>query len=279
MKNLVFCGVLLSLILSNVYGLDPSREYPNVPSDYSITFEEIKIPVEDGAELNAWYYPATSQNTSYKLIILADDGEGNQSDLIEIASNFLSQGYHVLSFDYRGFGKSSDFEIRNDFYIYTQFEKDFMAVVKYAEGLNFIRIIHIYGKKIGAGLALSVGANTRTTKIIADSPYTSFEEIGVQFEKAGLPVPKFPLGYDKTKLEPVYAMTRKDWPLLGLYIIVGSDDKVYTKKYVTPLTKFRSNCSEILVVKGATADNTFSIGKNAYFDNILKFMNSKDPNK
>ena len=42
---------------------------------------------------------------------------------------FTSNGIDVVTFDYRGFGESSEFEISNDMYIYPHFTDDVEAFV------------------------------------------------------------------------------------------------------------------------------------------------------
>ena len=67
-----------------------------------------------------------------KYIIISSSGDGNMSDNLEIAAQFISNGYHVMLYDYRGYGKSGDFKINNDFFIYPQFVKDLQAACDYA---------------------------------------------------------------------------------------------------------------------------------------------------
>ena len=162
------------MLVVQAIALNPVRTYSVNPSDYGMKYEEIKIKSTDGIMLNAWYFP--SSQTSYKIIILSDDGNGNMADLMEQVSVFLSLGYHVLAYDYRGFGASSDFEIKPKFYIYAQFEKDLNSVVDYVKKeRTSIPKIHLYGVGIGAGLSIAVGANRNLGTVIADSPYTTFE--------------------------------------------------------------------------------------------------------
>jgi len=170
----------------------------------------------------------SNEPTSSKVMVISDDGNGNMADLIEIASNFLSLGYSVITYDYRGYGKSSDFNINKTFYIYAQFEKDVDAVLNHVKK-NYARFrsIHMYGVGIGAGLSLSVGANhSEVSKIIADSPYLDFESIKAKIkEKTGEEV-KLPLGYNKTLLEPKYAFEAKGAGITGILLIAGEKEEI-----------------------------------------------------
>jgi len=48
------------------------------------------------------------------------------------ASVLANLGYTVITFDYRGFGKSSDFEIKSDHLFQTEFSIDLKTVVQFA---------------------------------------------------------------------------------------------------------------------------------------------------
>lgn len=271
MKKISFAMLFVFCTIYICAGLNPSKEYSVTPDDYGMDYKEIKIPGEDGLELHAWMFNASK--TSYKIMVLSDDGEGNMADLLELVGQFLSLGYHVLTYDYRGYGQSSDFKINKKFYIYTQFETDLNSVIDYLKK-NHANIpkIHLYGQGIGASLSICVGANRKIAKIIADSPYGTFEEIKQRIKEAKDVDLLFPIGYNKIKMEPVYALETKGGTIGGILYIVGDKDDIYTPKYIKEIVKVRSNISSTYVVKGATCANTFSTNKDKYFAEIREFL-------
>ena len=175
MKSITFLLVLLFAI-NYILALNPSRTYSTKPDEYGLRYEEVIIKTKDNMQLKGWFYNAPGE--SKKIIILSDDGDGNMADLIELASNFVSLGYNVLTYDYRGFGESSDFNINPKFYIYAQFEKDLTAAITYVRKHHSkLKQVDLYGLGIGAGLSISVGSNrSGINKIIADSPYSTLEK-------------------------------------------------------------------------------------------------------
>ncbi len=266
---LFFAIVLFQATFVNA--LNPVKKYAVSPSDFGMKFEEIKIKTEDGMLLNAWYFP--SSQTSYKIMVLSDDGNGNMADLMEQVSVFLSLGYHVLTYDYRGFGTSSDFEIKPNFYIYSQFQKDLNAVVDYLKKeKSSIPKIHLYGVGIGAGLSVAVGANRNLGTIIADSPYTTFELAKTRLKEVKNIDVFVPLGYNKVECEPKYALESKGAQLSGVLYIVGDKDLVYTPKDIKELIKIRSSISSIYAVKNSNGDNNLSIDKEKYLAEIKSFL-------
>jgi len=257
--------------VTDVNALSPVRTYSVNPSDYGMKYEEIKIKSEEGIWLNAWYFP--SSQTSYKIMILSDDGDGNMADLMEQVSVFLSLGYHVLTYDYRGFGKSSDFEIKPKFYIYAQFEKDLNAVIDYVKKeKTSIPKIHLYGIGIGAGLSIAVAANRNLGTIIADSPYTTFDLAKTRIKEAKNEEVLVPLGYNKNECEPKYALESKGAQLSGVLYIVGDNDPIYTPKDIKELAKIRSSISTVYIVKNSDGKNNLSVDKEKYLAEIKSFL-------
>lgn len=270
-KVIVFSILCIALQFNTLMALNPARTYSVKPSDFGMKFEEIKIKTDDGLLLNAWYFP--SSQTSYKIMVLSDDGNGNMCDLMEQVSVFLSLGYHVLTYDYRGFGTSSDFEVKSNFYIYSQFQKDLNSVVDYLKKeKTSIPKIHLYGIGIGAGLSISVGANRNLGTIIADSPYSTFELAKTRLKEAKNTDVLIPLGYNKNECEPKYALETKGAQLSGILYIVGDKDMVYTPKDIKELMKIRASISSVYVVKNSNGENNLSIDKEKYLSEIKSFL-------
>jgi hypothetical protein len=273
-KKIVLLTALLSLFIFQTIALSPSREYKTTPADYGMNYEEVSFQTEDKLTLNGWYF--TNKGNPYKVIILSDDGDGNMADMIEIASNFISLGYNVLTYDYRGYGKSAEFQINPKFYIYAQFEKDLNAAIDYVKKYHSTcKTMHLYGLGIGAGLSLSIGANrVEVTKVIADAPYLTFESIQKQIKTVkGIDV-LLPLGYNKVTMEPKYALQEKGSQLTGILLITGEYNEVYTSKSLKELGKIKGGISSTYVVKGASnniAEN-FNSDKSTYFEEIRKFL-------
>lgn len=266
--------ILLSMFFCmQAFALNPSKTYAAKPSDFGLTYEEVTITTSDNVNLKGWLYrPA---EVSYKMIILSDDGDGNMADLIEIASNFVSLGYNVLTYDYRGYGESDNFEIKNSFYIYSQFSIDLNSVIDYVKKYHAKnRNLQLYGQGIGAGLSLANGATRcgEITRIIADSPFSTLEDVKNAIKIASGQDVLMPLGYDKYRMEPQFALEAKGASLAGIMIIYGKDDPVYNEKMIKKISKLRSSITTVMEIKGATKETTFSSDKNRYFKAIKEFI-------
>ncbi len=270
--------ILLALINTYVFALNPSKEYPVKPDEYGMDYKEVTINTEDSLQLKAWFFK--SPNTSYKIIILSDDGNGNMADLIEIASYFLTLNYNVLTYDYRGYGESSDFKINKNFYIYSQFEKDISAAINYVKK-NYPDMpqISLYGTGIGASLSICAGLNKKIEKIIADSPYTTLIEVQKKLKEKKFLDVRMPIGYNKIKLEPKHAFESNNIStyLKGIMFIAGQDDEIYTPKDMKTLSKMVKNIPvKIYIAKNSTIKNTFLSDKEKYFAEIKDFLKEEE---
>lgn len=274
MKKLFFLTLTL-LAVTSAFALNPSRKYAARPGDFGLEYDEVTIQTSDNLNLKGWLYKP--QTPSFKMIILSGSGDGNMADLIEVASNFVTLGYNVLTYDYRGYGESEDFNINNNFFIYAQFEKDLNAAIDYSRKYySKMKIVDLYGVQVGAGLSIAVGCNRKEIfQVIADSPYSTLEGIKKKFKEfAGKDV-LLPLGFNKYMIEPFYALESKGTAIYGVLLIAGEKELVYSLADIKELSKVQKNRSTVVIVKDATAAETFTKDKNKYFDNIRDFL--KDP--
>lgn len=271
MRNYLLTFSLIAITTLVSMAIEPVRTYSSKPSDYGMNYTEIRIPVNDGAELNGWMFKATK--TSYKVMVLSDDGKGNMADLLEHVSMFLSLGYHVVTYDYRGFGTSSDFELKNEFYMYAQFEKDLSAVIDYLKKNHpSIPRIHLFGTGMGAGLSIAVACTRDLPYVIADSPYQTLDQIQAKIKEVqGVDV-KIPLGFDKSLIEPKYALPKKANYMAGLMLVVGDKDLVYTVKDIKEIQKMGPKNTQLYVVKNSNGENNYKVDKDKYLELLKEFL-------
>ncbi len=271
MKGKLFISLLLGLITAfPLWALKPEKEYKITPDEYGIDYEKVTIDTEDGMKLRGWIYKP--REASSKIIVMSHSGEGNMADLIELATNFVTLGYYVITYDYRGYGESSVFKINTNFYTYAQFEKDLNGVMDYVKKYySRTRTVHMWGVGMGAGLSLAVAANRpEVNAVISDSPYATLEGVKANIQKASGKELLLPLGYNKVAIEPQYALTEKGNNLTSILFISGEADDTYTLKDVKSLAKLKKN-TNIYTVKGGTYKTNFTSDKAKYFEEIKKF--------
>jgi len=270
MKKHVVALLMLAALFSSitVVALNPSREYKIKPEKYGMVYKEEKVPTKDGATLNAWFFETSKKTTNW--MVISGSGDGNMADNIEIVGQFLSAGWNVAMYDYRGYGASSDFTIDLETYIYPQFLSDLNGMLDYLRKSRAITKFDLYGLNIGAGISLGVGANRKETRyIIADGPWNGLEIMKKKIkEKQGKEV-IIPFGYDKN-FEPIYAFEKPTPHIKGILLIVSPKDEMINSNDVKQM-KFATSTYTV-AASPSNAEN-FGTDKNLYFEKIAKFLN------
>ncbi len=259
--------VLMCCCFFPVLALKPVREYRVLPSRFGMNYKEEKIRQKDGTILNAWFFELPRKTTQW--IVVSHSGEGNMADNLELVNAFLSAGYNVCTYDYRGYGASSDFEIDTTLFIYPQFINDLNAVLDYLRKSRAITRFDLYGAGIGAGLSIGVGAQrSETRKIIADGPWIELEFMKKRFREKLNKEIALPFGYDKN-YEPLYAFEKPKAQLKGLMVIVSSNDPLIGPNDIRAL----KNVTHLFVVKNSPSNaENFLSAKNEYFERVKKFL-------
>jgi alpha/beta superfamily hydrolase len=277
-----FTKTVFAIFLLTVMGagmaaaLNPSREYKQLPSKFNMTYEEEDVKTADGAILKAWYFPATQVKTT-QLMLICHNGEGNMADYLRKVDQFRTNGFNVVIFDYRGFGKSSDFEIDNNMYLYPQFQDDVKAMIDFCRG-EYVQSFNMYGWGMGAGLALGIGWNRiEIKKIIADTPFLSMEDLEKRFSSWDTPMEVPFAGYDK-KFEPIYSLdlppTNLKSATKSVLLIIGSNDILFKVDDMKTLQKKQPKVihKEIHVVQNPDRIDNFMVDKEAYFKKMKDFL-------
>jgi pimeloyl-ACP methyl ester carboxylesterase len=258
-----------------VSALNPSREYKQLPEKFNMIYQAHSVPTADGANLQAWYFPAKVKTT--KLILICHNGEGNMADYLQKIEAFGSLGYNIVTFDYRGFGKSSDFKIDNNYYIYPQFQDDVKAMIDFCRK-QFVANFDIYGWGMGSGLALGIGWNRpEIKKIIADTPFLSMEDLEKRFSSWDTPMEVPLAGFDK-KFEPIYALdlaptVTKNVPK-SILLIIGSNDILFKVSDMKALQAKQPKmvAKDIYTVPNPDRIDNFLVDKAAYSKVIDIFL-------
>ena len=142
-------------------------------NQYRSRLETVEILSKDNLRLRAWYlhlnYPSKGE-------VLLVHGQGdNRNGMIVYARLFLSQGYNVLLPDMRAHGLSE-----GDLITYGLNEAwDIHLWVNWLIARTKVRCLYGLGESMGAAILLqSLSEEKRFCAIVAESPYSSFEEIG-----------------------------------------------------------------------------------------------------
>ncbi len=273
MKKIFVVSVCSLAFITNIFALSPSKEYKVLPDKFGMKYKEELVPTSDGAKINTWYFECPKKVNNN--IIISSSGDGNMADNLELINSFLSAGYNVLAYDYRGYGKSSDFTIEPDVYIYPQFITDLNTACDYLKKLRASAKFDFYGINIGGGLSLGVGANRiETRRIIVDGPWASLEGMKAKIKAVKGKDVVIPFGFDKN-YEPMYGLESPKTKIISILIFVSPKDELIGPADVKAIAnaKGAKAVTEVYQVKKSLSNSqNFSTDKNDYFDKIIKLL-------
>ena len=149
----------------------PTRKIESTPGEMGLEFEDVYFFSSDGVKLNGWYIPAKESRAT---VLFSHGNAGNISHRIEIIDMFSKLGLDVFIYDCRGYGRSQGSPGEEGLYLDTQ------AAYKYLidkRNLNEESIV-IYGKSLGANVAVELCSKVTPAALITDSAFTSALDMG-----------------------------------------------------------------------------------------------------
>ncbi len=171
--------ILISIYINscNSFFFYPSTKTYFIPNHDLLSFEELTIPGADGNPLDAWlFYPSTKPKNA--LIIHFHGNAQNKSAHILSTLWLTHHGFHVLSFDYRGYGRSPGSPSREAL-VY-----DGVELIKFAQKLpatqNLKKIV--LGQSLGGaiGFVSSNLSDVDMDLIVLDSTFASYRDVAVK---------------------------------------------------------------------------------------------------
>jgi len=153
------------------FSLKPKRPYINdMDSIYpGIHWKEQLIPVNNNISLNVWHIvPIIKNNHNDHLIVIAGGDQGNLSYYALHAAALALQGFQVVLFDYRGYGKSSPYSFDDDLLYTDLFKDDLLTVMQWTSQHCKFKKRGILGFSMGSIIAQMAALEVKTDFMIYD---------------------------------------------------------------------------------------------------------------
>lgn len=239
--------------------INPEREYKWTPDMRGLNYSEYQLKTTDNYSINVWEYARPDSIKSDRTIILVGTDAGNMSYLIWQAYTFVSKGFRVIAFDYRGFGKSSDFTINKDFLFYTEFALDLDSVIRATREKYLNDKIGLYSLSMGTHVSLL--RKEKTDFLIAEGFYHNPQKV----------VARIKVNKGKTILLPQGAklITKLEQPTPTL-IFCASNDKTTMTEDANEFAK--RNKVTIIEFNGDHLGGLTFYGAE-YADKVIEFLN------
>ena len=247
MKSFVILLIALFSGIGNCHAIIPDTVYIRKPESMGLIYKNLEVITNDGYKIETWFFPAqsplsegelrdlngnrrtyeTQNETKRPTIIVCNGDAGNMAYFqLYLAKSWTSRGFNVVTFDWRGFGKSSPFAMDRNYLCYTEMLKDYRAVVRTTseqeEDLN--GAIAVVGWSTGAYLSMITAyTDDLVNAFVGRSLPTDFDDfipLVMKYKnktRNELLVPEdFP-----TELMPVHIAPEFGKPL---FLIVGEND-------------------------------------------------------
>ena len=189
-KRFIILGIIVWA--NSIFALKPEKEYPYTPDSAGIKYEEIHFKTKDGLRLAGWFLPAqdTSGNIAEgvkPVIIITLSDAGNMGYTMWHYLNFFqSDKFHILVFDWRGFGYSDPWPIFRDEenkiveLIYPEFVLDLNAAIDYVKNRPEVDStrIGLFGCSMGGVIIFNaVFQRNDISAIMVRGIYTTIDEV------------------------------------------------------------------------------------------------------
>lgn len=180
----------------------PSADLDGDPSRRGLAYREVTFASEDGVALHGWWLPPEAESDRGCSLLFLHGNAGNVGTHLPGVDWLPAEGYGVLIFDYRGYGRS---EGKADL---AGLHRDFDAALDALLGIDGIAAesVIVFGQSLGGAIAVAA---------LAESPY--------RHRVKALVIEGAPLGYRRITQEKLAAFWLT-WPLQAPLARLMNDD-------------------------------------------------------
>jgi len=298
LKSFIIYSLVLFFGIQS-YAVKPNRIYRIYPEKLGLIYRDLNVTTFDGLKIKTWFFPAqpalsekeigeswenpikktykTIDNSLHPTIIIANGDAGNMSyQQLHHALYFTSKGYNVVTFDWRGFGESSEWKINNDYLVYSEFLIDYDAVIKEVLKQNKevdSNKVALFGWSTGAYLSMAAASKYDNIKaFVGVGLITSFENVvpilkQLQTKGRELIVPNdYPQELLPINLAPNYNKST--------FLIVGEKDNRTPMWMSQKIYSLLPSKKELWIVEGAEHGGQYGPIKdfNLFNKRIIEFL-------
>lgn len=134
--------------------------------------EEVSFETEDGLRLGAWFVPA--RGSALATVLVCNGNAGNRAHRAPLAIALADEGFAVLLFDYRGYGRNPGSPTEVGLLADARAARDYLAG---RSDVDPARIAYL-GESLGAAVATALAAERPAAALLLRSPFTSIAEMG-----------------------------------------------------------------------------------------------------
>lgn len=236
---------------------------------------EIDIPVADGQHIHAWWWAAGRGHAP--AVLYFHGSRWNLTGQLTRIRQLHDFGFSVLAIDYRGFGRS-DGGVPSEQSVY---EDARAAWRRFSELVPDARQRFIYGHSLGGAVAVDLAAELDRGTItgdpeparglIVESSFTTLVDVAKALSYAWLPVQ----WVIEEKFDTLGKITDVKMPVLFVH---GAADRLIPARFSQALYDAARSPKRLLVVEGATHNNSMRVAGDEYRDALWALFKLPDAN-
>ena len=226
------------------------------PKNLKIHYEDAYFRTNDGEIINGWFIPAENARIT---VLYCPGSTGNLNDRFREIIFFHEMGLNLLTFDYRGYGKSSGRPREEGLYRDARAAYDFLVSMPGVDKDNIV----VYGRSLGGAVAADLCLWRKARALILQSSFVSFET-----EARDL-YPFLPVGFLLYGRFDTLAKIRN--VRIPKLIVHGADDEVVSCDQAELLYKLAPSPKQFISYDGNHDDDVF-VTSNEYKNDIEKFF-------
>lgn len=178
MNLLSLLGFLVIGVLGWVYVFQermvyfPAAVLDATPAEAGLSYEDVALTAADGTALHGWFVPA--DGAARGAVLFCHGNAGNIAGRLDTLGLLHGLGFHVLLFDYRGYGRSEGQPSERGTY------RDAEAAWKHLVEARGVapECVVVHGRSLGGGVAAWLAARRNPGALILESTFTSMREMG-----------------------------------------------------------------------------------------------------
>lgn len=221
--------------------------------------EPVKFQTADGLSLSGWFFRAGGAAPGATVLVF-NGNAGNRSYRVPLATALRDHGFHVLLFDYRGFGGNPGAPTERGLSLDARAAREF--VLRRAD-VDATRLIY-FGESLGSGVAAELAAEHPASALILRSPFTSMADVG-QHHYWWLPV----RWLIRDRYATIDLIGRVRSPLL---VIVGERDSIVPAAFSHRLYDAAAAPKTILSMPDADHNDYDLLAGDEMIEGIVKFL-------
>ena len=241
----------------------PQRTLSATPADAGLAFDDVFLTTSDGVRIHGWYVPGERRAT----LLWFHGNAGNISHRVE---NLLQLnrylGVSVFIVDYRGYGRSDGKPSEKGLYL------DAEAAIEYLTGERGLALeddVILFGRSLGAGVAVEMAVRHRVRAVILESGFPSVRAMVKQiypFLPSAMLLSLVEARYDSaSKLPNVRA------PVMVLH---GDRDRTVPIELGVELFEAANEPKRFYTIRGAAHNDTYQVGGVPYFEALREFFDA-----